>query len=309
MEGPITEAAARAPTSAGVYFVLGHGAELLYVGKAGNLRQRLRQHATAKPGAGGPRLDALYARAREVRWEGLPDEEAAAVREADLIVALRPAFNSGSDLAGRWNYILVDPFDGDRHRFTLAPDAGTGAGGQAYGCFPHLGRGVGTVPGIACSDGYTALLRMLWAASHESGSHIPSRITRSAPDTFSTLLPPTLRRPLHALLSGTSSRVLDGLAMAGAQREAYLQPALRRDRRLAGAFFRYGSQALRRLRLRHGGRPGPLSRTVIEEVLTAEVREAIGEFRLPAPPDPNAAHLGRNAHPWTRSGHEPGGTR
>ena len=54
----------------------------------------------------------------------------------------------------------------------------------AYGCFPHLGRGVGSLPAIACSDGYTALLRLLWAASNDPASSYPSRVTRSAPDRF-----------------------------------------------------------------------------------------------------------------------------
>ena len=65
----------------------------------------------------------------------------------------------------------------------LRADRGcAGAGGLRL--FPHLGRGVGSPPAIACSDGYTALLRLLWAASNDPASSYPSRVTRSAPDRF-----------------------------------------------------------------------------------------------------------------------------
>jgi hypothetical protein len=43
-----------------------------------------------------------------------------------------------------------------------------------------------------------------------------------------------------------------------------------------------------------------MRRSVIEKLLTAEVRAAIGEFRLPAPRDDADALLGRKAQPWTR---------
>jgi hypothetical protein len=298
--GPLSAAAARAPDGAGVYFLLGADTELLYIGKAGNLRGRLQQHSLARPGPAEQRLDTLYRRVAEVRWEQLPDERTAEAREADLIAALRPRFNAASILAGRWHYLVAEPVAGDRMRFRLAQDVGVGTGGRVYGCFPHLGRGVGSLPGIACSDGYTALLRLLWAASDDPGGHVPSRITRAAPDSFTTAFSPSVRVPLHAFLSGTSRRLLDELATAGRRRDAYLHPGLARDLDAAAGFLHYGPQALRRLRLRHGRPTGPLSRTVIEDLLAAEVREAIGEFRLPPPPEEADAHLARKARPWDR---------
>jgi len=292
--GPVDDAAANAPDAAGVYFFLGADTELLYVGKAGRLRRRLRQHAQARSGAGGPRLDLLYRRVSEVRWQELPDEPAAEAREADLIAALRPAFNAGSARAGRWHHLLVDPAGDDVLRFTLTTEPDR----RGYGCFPHLGRGLASGPGTACSDGYPALLRLLWAASGEPGGRVPTRLTRTAPETATLAVPEPLRRPLHAFLSGTSGRLLDQLAVAGGHRDSYLQPALARDRESALGFFVHGPRALRALRLRHRLPPGPVPRPVIEELLAAEVRAAIGEFRLPATPDPADRLLGRRARPW-----------
>jgi excinuclease UvrABC nuclease subunit len=58
-EPPLAAAAARAPKCAGVYFLLADDRELLYVGIAGDLRARLKQHAAATPGQREPRLARL----------------------------------------------------------------------------------------------------------------------------------------------------------------------------------------------------------------------------------------------------------
>lgn len=54
------------------------------------------------------------------------------------------------------------------------------------------------------------------------------------------------------------------------------------------------------LRLRRGRKAGPLSRAAIEALVAADVRDAIGEFRLPVRDDVNDKLLGRRAHPWVR---------
>jgi hypothetical protein len=296
-----TSAAARdAPNLPGVYFFLGADTELLYVGKASSLRSRLGQHAAAKSGAGGVRLDVLYARVSEVRWSILADEGAAATHEADLIVALRPAFNASHTNEGRWNYLVVEHGDRPENmtRFTLSKTEPTGPS-RRYGCFAHLGRGVSSPPAIACSDGYTAMLRLLWATSRQRRSQFPTKITRSAPDTFQTPIRAHLSESLHAFLSGTSSRLLAELATTLERDEAYLAPALARDRMTAGAFFSHGPRALRQLRLRHRQPRGAMSRGRIEALLAADTRASIGEFRLPRRRDLSDEFLGRRSHPWT----------
>lgn len=301
---PLPTAAGRAPDRPGIYALLDADTELLYVGKAGSLRRRLWQHARAKPGAGGDRLDVLYERVAEVRWEELPDEPAAAAREADLIVGLRPTFNAGSHLdQSIWNYLVVGSGSGDdwlRFRLERSRSVGSRTPARLYGCFPHLGRGVGSPPGVACSDGYVALLRLLWAASDTGSRNMPSRITRAAPDDFETAVDPSTLPALHAFLSGTSDRLLDRLESAYAFRDDYLKPGLARDRELAEAFYAHGPVALRALRLRHGRPAGPMSRPIIERLLATDLRQAIGEFRLPIPPDENDRALGRSANRWTR---------
>ena len=138
-------AVAAAPESPGVYVFLGEDLELLYVGKAANLRRRVRQHARASPNEADRRVAALYGSTREVRWMLCPTETAAVALEADLIVSLQPTFNAAHAAGGRWTLVVVGGAGpgSDHVRFELVADDGGGRGGgrrqagrQVYGCFP-----------------------------------------------------------------------------------------------------------------------------------------------------------------------------
>jgi hypothetical protein len=304
-EHPLTRAVAHAPTSPGIYAFLGEHGELLYIGKANAIATRLRQHLHNASRPESVRLDLLYQRVREVRWEAAIDAPAAADREADLIVALRPPFNASHAYEGRWNYVALQEHtdDASRVRFLLGPeppDDDPANGRRAYGCFPHLGRGVSSPRGIACSDGYTALLRLCWMATAPPRAQIPSRITRAAPDDFDVRVEAELQRPLHDLLSGTSDRVL-GLCSPHPDR-ADLGPSAVVDRTAAHAFSRHGPRALRDLRRRHGVRHALLSRAEIEALVAADLRASIGAFDLPPAREPTDNVMGRRAHPWLHQG-------
>src|SRR5439155_18679146 len=141
----------------------------------------------------------------------------------DLIVALQPPYNASIAGDGKWAYINVSALKGGpRVRFALSKELyAPSAGRRTYGCFPHLGAGVGSLPGIACSDGYCAFLRLLWAASGED-AHFPARITRgSPPETFDVTIDPAMAPALHSFLSGTSRRFLVELAIGARRRDAY----------------------------------------------------------------------------------------
>src|SRR5204863_6070894 len=134
---------------------------------------------------------------------------AAAAREADLIVALQPRFNASYKGDGRWVYLVVEP--GERTCFTITRVPVASKRGRVYGCFMHLGRGVSSRPAIACSDGYTALLRLLWATG--GGERFPAAIAGpSPPDEAAIRLAPGTEPLLHRFLNGTSRRLLEALA-------------------------------------------------------------------------------------------------
>ena len=137
---------AETPSAPGVYFLLGTGRRLLYVGTASDVRRRLQDHARS------PRWEEVD----DVRHELLRSATAALAREADILAALRPPWNK-SHIDGYFSYVTVAP-----KGLTVGP-RGT------YGCFPHLGTGSLSAPGRACIDGFNALSRVVSTARVDSG--------------------------------------------------------------------------------------------------------------------------------------------
>jgi predicted GIY-YIG superfamily endonuclease len=265
--GALRRAARAAPRVPGVYLFVDGDGVLLYVGKAVDLGARLRQHAAGP----GRRYDLV----RAVAWEEHPSEGEAAAREADLIVALRPPLNRSHVDEGRWQYLAVEPGERAGHlRFTLSSER-TASAARTYGCFPHLGAGLASRRGTACSDGYAALLRLLWSASSSTDEPVPTRLCRTAPPAAEIAVDPTLLDDLRRFLAGSDQRLLGRLAVACAGRPPYALPALARDRRSALLFFVHGPRALRDLRRRHRVRRPVLSREEIVQLLSTEVRAVI----------------------------------
>jgi DNA polymerase-3 subunit epsilon len=84
---------ADAPHAPGVYRFLDADDRVLYVGKAGDLRQRLRRYFGQDERR---RMDAMVREAARVEWDVTPTELEAAVREVRELVATRPRFNRRS---------------------------------------------------------------------------------------------------------------------------------------------------------------------------------------------------------------------
>jgi predicted GIY-YIG superfamily endonuclease len=136
-----------APTTPGVYYLVGPQRRLLYVGKASNLRRRLADHARS----------GRWRTVVDVRWELVRSDAAAIRREADVIVALRPPRNRS---------IRRDQFFGYVTAGAKGLELGRAAG--EYGCFPHLGVGGISGPSNDCIDGFNALKRIAPRASATS---------------------------------------------------------------------------------------------------------------------------------------------
>lgn len=284
----LADAALGAPTGPGVYFFLSDERDLLYVGKASNLRRRLGNHARDQqrppPGRRGVLLDAVAF----VHWETTADEEEAFAREADLIVLLRPSLNASHSDQDLNSYVHID--DGT---FELSADID--GPGRAYGSFPHLAKGAYSHTATRTKAGYTALLRLVWAAQGgEAAARIPGRIAGdSPPSRHRTPVAPALQAPLHDYLNGRSVRLIPTLQRAIAVPD-FMRPGLDRDAVSARELFELSTRRLRAVRLRHGRPPGPVAGDVLTDMLASELRAAIGDFRAPAAPEP-AGPLGRRA--------------
>lgn len=83
---------AKLPLTPGVYFHKSSAGEILYIGKAANLRNRVRQYYQ-KSRLRDPKTDALLAEATDLDWKELETEADALFLEAELVRRYQPRFN------------------------------------------------------------------------------------------------------------------------------------------------------------------------------------------------------------------------
>lgn len=264
----LADAAAGAPTSPGVYFFLGERGGLLYVGKANNLRRRLGDHARTPTTTGQHRSRQRLDLVRSVRWEECVNEEEAFAREADLIVLLRPRYNASHTAQDPNQYVRLT--HGPKGTtFDLTTDL------AEYGCFPHLEKGAFSHTAKVTKTGFTALLRLLWAAeAGELADRIPGRISGPSPPHTHTAPMRTEIRPLvDDFLAGRSPVLVTTLWQSIATSEVpdYMNTALDRDAISAAALFEVGPKRLQALRLRHGLPDGPIDPKTAAKLLRSEI--------------------------------------
>jgi excinuclease ABC subunit C len=88
----------KAPARPGVYLMRDAAGEVVYIGKAKNLRQRLRNYRVANPEQMPRRHLRMVHQVVRIEFDLCRDESAALAREARLLRRLRPKFNR----AGVW---------------------------------------------------------------------------------------------------------------------------------------------------------------------------------------------------------------
>jgi predicted GIY-YIG superfamily endonuclease len=93
-----TEFFRQAPPRPGVYLMRDEAGDVLYVGKAKNLRKRLASYRVANPERLPRRHLRLLRSVARIDFQECPDESAALARESELLLSLRPPFNR----AGTW---------------------------------------------------------------------------------------------------------------------------------------------------------------------------------------------------------------
>jgi len=93
------------PRSPGVYLFCGNRNEVLYVGKATNLRQRVRSYFGREDRR---RIGPMLREAQAVRHHCLPDPLSAEIIEARLIARLKPRYNRAGTRADRYCYVRLD---------------------------------------------------------------------------------------------------------------------------------------------------------------------------------------------------------
>jgi DNA polymerase-3 subunit epsilon len=114
-------ATASLPRTPGVYLFCGHRDEVLYVGKATNLRQRVRSYFGRDDRR---RVGPMLREMQQVRHVELPDPLAAEIVESRLIARLLPRYNRAGTRADRYCYVRLD-VEAPWPRLAVVRDAAT----------------------------------------------------------------------------------------------------------------------------------------------------------------------------------------
>ncbi len=148
------------PSSPGVYFMSNDRGAILYVGKAKNLRNRLKSYRLKTAVLASRKTYRLLRMVKSIRWELCASEGAALLLENRYLRDWKPPFNSVNLMPELHPFITLkfDRRDPTLVRFRLTTQPET-RGERVFGAYK--GRGV-------CRRGYAALLRLLWAVERAS---------------------------------------------------------------------------------------------------------------------------------------------
>ena len=94
------------PKEAGVYLMKNAAGKIVYVGKAKNLRQRLRSYRVANPERLSRRHLRLLQQVTSIEFNLCADETAALKHEAKLIRELKPKFNRAGVWQGKPQFLI-----------------------------------------------------------------------------------------------------------------------------------------------------------------------------------------------------------
>jgi predicted GIY-YIG superfamily endonuclease len=145
-----------APKRTGVYLMRDAADQVLYVGKARNLQQRLRNYRIANPDRMPRRHLRMVREVARIEFQFCPGESAALKRESKLLRSLRPKFNRAGVWPGKARF-LAWRLAGQKLELavTEVPEAG-------WRRFGPLGSSVCHLRG--------SLLRLLWLTTNPERS-------------------------------------------------------------------------------------------------------------------------------------------
>jgi excinuclease ABC subunit C len=95
-----------APKRPGVYLMRDAADRVLYVGKARNLQQRLRNYRIANPDRMPRRQLRMVREVARIEFQFCPSEAAALKRESKLLLSLKPRFNRAGVWPGKTRFLV-----------------------------------------------------------------------------------------------------------------------------------------------------------------------------------------------------------
>ncbi|MES2855691.1 MAG: nucleotide excision repair endonuclease, partial [Bdellovibrionota bacterium] len=157
---------AKIPVGPGIYWMTDRSGDLLYIGKAKCLRQRLKSYRTPSVEGKTNKIQKLLARTKRIQWMNLPSEAQALKEEMRFIKEHCPPCNTAGVPTAKKIWLEIETIGLTDLRISRSFNQETR---RRFG--PYLG-----IPGILLFQ--TALVRRLWAIANES-TDFPPQLTRN----------------------------------------------------------------------------------------------------------------------------------
>lgn len=233
------------PRSPGVYLMQDAHNQVLYVGKAKDLRSRLLSYRRAKPEQAPRKVIRMLHRTHGLRWEVCESETAALLRENHLLRTLKPFYNVQNTRPETYYFIGVQFTSSPplvRFRLTTNPNPEKDL---LYGAYK--GRGL-------VRKGYAALLRLLWMAQTETGAFdFPAKLVKRTPCyDYELKMRKDWEQPLKQYLRGSSEGLLGRITAVLLQKETiprFIYHVIQEDLSLSREFFDRCLKKNRRLKI------------------------------------------------------------
>jgi hypothetical protein len=254
------------PRRAGIYVMTGEDGRVLYIGKAGDLRERLCSYKYARPAGKTWRL---ACRVRAITWELCDDGPAASLRENELLRLHKPVFNVMNTRAEHYPFVGLRCVGGGIElRITKATHAHRGE--QFFGAF----KGLPLVRGA-----FAALMRLLWIADHRITSpfEIPSALWTENLEQW-RLHDTSSAARFEDFLSGRSEELIEATRARLPVDVSRFQNALHeRDVELAREFFLRGPKRNAELRSAFHLHDGVVPQGELDDLLVLHRANAVAQ--------------------------------
>jgi excinuclease ABC subunit C len=193
------------PHEPGVYRLYDASGELIYVGKARDLRRRLAQYRTTRRTKKDRKRRALVRAAARIEWQACASELEASLAEIGLIQGLRPRRNVAGAFAFLYPFIGMQ-VDGAETRFCLTTSPEAFAAFDLHGAFRSR---------EVTRDAFFALMRLLRFVGHETARRPRHRLSvpRHSHVRVFRRLPREWPELWTALMRGASREALEQLAL------------------------------------------------------------------------------------------------
>jgi len=277
------------PQDPGVYVMRGEHGQILYIGKAKNLRNRIQSYVRAKPDQVSRKVLRMVSMLRAITWEICETETQALLTENRLLREHRPPFNVVNTSPESYLFLGLEVTEQALHfgiggnlskqdeKFVLnlsephtslseKSDSLRWRKCEAFRPKKVLSEVFGVYKGKRLvREGYGALLRLLWGVlcfeSKKQGFEFPGSLTRyRSPRCYSFVFRDEMTeqelqkwlRSLRRFLKGISSSLISQLSEALLEISAippFLYHRIQDDLECLSEFYQFAAQRSKRVRL------------------------------------------------------------